>query len=129
MSTKIEVFEKNDPLLTLWVLYVKPDKSMAPYDLTGATLEFYQKADPTDADSAPLYTSTGGGTPAIVLLEAPPLNNSGVPITGATERNAFTVQMSSTNLANAGTQFYRVDAIKSAKRQTIMEGPLVIKNV
>lgn len=126
MRARLVVNERNDPLVVIWITQIMPDKTQVPYDFEGATVEYFQKEDSLDLDGAALYSTVAG---SIVVAAAPPWDAKGIPIVSLTQRNRITVQMSSANLVGPDVKFFRVDAIKNSKRETVIKGSLVIESI
>lgn len=125
-ATKITVRERNDPQVTIWIGVLKPDRSVIPYDFTGAAVEFYMKDDASDADGDPVCSTLDN---TVLIDSGAPWDARGVPIVDRTEKNRINVMLSAGDLVAARTFYYRVDAIKAGKRETVISGPLVIENV
>jgi hypothetical protein len=108
----ITVAQGNDPLLDI---YLTVAGSTTAYDLTGATMTFYVKTDPTQSDGSATGTYTSGG--------------GEITVVGSASEGHLTVQMSSTHLTNAGTYWYKLDSVKNTKKETVMYGPLIVVDV
>lgn len=125
-DTTIKVNERNDPQVTVWINVLNPDKTVVPYDFTGAAIEFYLKVDTSDVDGSPIC-STGLNT--ILIDTGSPWDENGVPIVSSSAKNRINILIPNSALPTGTTKFYRVDAIKSGKRETVIKGPFVIEDI
>lgn len=110
LDETISVVEGNDPLLHFKFtdkVFENGALREKAYDLTGATIEFILKPDRMDADTAP------AGDWAILL---PAVNG------------LADLQLDNADLGTPGTQWYRVDIIKSGNRRTFGYGAFVVEN-
>ena len=111
----VSVYERNDPLVTFTIQNRNLITGVkTPYDLTGSTLECYVKTSPTTADT---------------IIIAKYVSGSGCTITDAVN-GVLTVQFLSTDATLApGTYFYRIDALKTSRRNTLAQGPFIVVNI
>jgi hypothetical protein len=112
-ETLIEVYERNDPSVSV-TLKRKDDEGVeTPYDLSAATIELYAKksANVADADAQLTYTSDDN----ITIVDA--------------EAGTFRIDFEAADLASPGNLTYHVDTIIGGKRETVLIGTLSILNV
>jgi hypothetical protein len=113
-ATTIEVYERNDPTVSVTLKRKDAAGVESAYNLTGATLEFYAKADTSIADAAAQIRYTNA-TSAITVTDA--------------AGGKFEIRFSSADLTTPGTYKYHVDTVISGKRETVLVGDLTILNV
>lgn len=113
------VDQNQDPKKTFRFRVRKADGTTVPYTLEGSpTIEFYLKASPQAADGTAKYTIANS---AIVITD------DGTQ--AADTYSEITVQFAAADIATPGRFWYRIDVIKAAKRETVIEGPLVVRDV
>lgn len=106
----VTVYQNNDPEVEFSLVIAGTE---TPYDLTAATVEFFIKESPVDADPSPATYRTANSS--IVVTDAP----GGVLV----------VKFAAADLAAAGDRFYHLDAIVGGKRQTLASGPLYVLDI
>ncbi len=105
----IRVFAASDPVVQCTFLVDQGDRTIAPYDLTGAQLEFYRKARSDEADNLPLYSTADG---SIVVVDA--------------MAGRASIQFDQHDIRYAGQFRYHVDAVRDGRRTVLGAGPLTV---
>ena len=105
MKTPITVVQNTDPKFSISLNVAGTE---TPYDLTGSTVSFYIKAAPGAADGSPKYTV-----------------GSGITVTDAAGGD-LDVQFNSSDIATAGSYWYKLVVTKSGLDDAVMYGPLAV---
>jgi len=107
----ISVYESTDPKLSLSLTVAGTDEA---FDLTDYSLEFYIKTSvrQSDADAQAKYVS-----------------GDQIEITDPATSGNLTIQCDAEDLTPAGRYVYKLDGIKSGRRDTLLAGEFIVQDV